>query len=57
MTRKRMSPEKVFAILDETVRVLKQRLLIADMLADDEFLKLFKLKQKLTERQSQEGRQ
>jgi hypothetical protein len=63
MTRKRMSPEKVFAILDETLRVLRQGLLNADTLIDDELLELFELNhafgQKLAELQSwaQEGRQ
>jgi hypothetical protein len=67
MTRKRMSPEKVFAILNETLRVLKQGLLIADTLTDDELVELFELNhafgQKLAELQSfcqqpaQEGRQ
>jgi hypothetical protein len=67
MTRKRMSPEKVFVILDEALRVLKQGLLNADTLTDDELLELFELNhafgQKLAELQSfyqrpaQEGRQ
>jgi hypothetical protein len=43
MTSKRKLPEQVIAILDETLCVLRERLLIADTLTDDELLELCKL--------------